>query len=430
MDQRSNPVDQRSNPVDRLQQKPTHLPSLLASILFALSGLFLLGISFLMGFAALIALFTGKPVQAGQTIFFVAFGFEAVLLFAACFFTFQKTLYKQSADQSLFVSVSRLQILVGMLLAAVALLIGSLTGGREPATWLLLPILTVPAVVLPLIVLFALGTLKLPLGTRWQTWSILGLSMTLSPFLLLVLESLVGIVLFIMVVTYLSLQPELASELQALARQIMILGPQSDAALDLLSPFLTRPGVIITALIYIALLVPAIEEVLKPLGVWLLARNLDSPTQGFTLGALSGGGYALIETVGVSGQQSDWGSLLFSRIGTGLLHITTSALMGAAIVLAWRERRYLRLLGTYLLAVLLHGLWNAFAMLYTFATLAELLDQAGRLRTLQLPLIMVMSILSVLLFAILVISNRRMRKINSPPVSAQNFPAESMDQSS
>src|SRR6185436_18726994 len=126
--------------------------------------------------------------------------------------------------------------------------------------------------------------------------------------------------------------------LQALSQKIMLLGPQSEAARDLLSPFLTRPGVISVALVYIAILVPALEEIFKPLGVWLLAGKLDSAAQGFTLGALSGAGYALIETIGVTGQQGDWASLLFTRIGTGLLHITTSALMGAAIVLAWRER--------------------------------------------------------------------------------------------
>jgi hypothetical protein len=400
-----------------LEKKQTHLPSLLGSLLFALSGLFLLAIGLLMSFAALAALLTGEPVQVAQTIFFVAFGFEAVLLFVAAFFLLQKTLHKPVADQTSWVSVSPLHISAGILIAAVAILLGGLVGGIETVNWLLLPLLTIPAIVLPLGVLLGLGTHKLPLGTRWQTWSVLGLSMTLSPLLLLALEAVVGLILIIVLAAYLSLQPELVSELQALARQMTILGPQSDAALDLLSPFLTKPAVIITALIYIAILVPVIEELVKPLGVWLLAGRLNSIAQGFTLGALSGAGYGLIETVGVSGQTGDWASLLFTRIGTGLLHITTSALMGAAIVLAWRERKYLRLIGTYLLAILLHGLWNAVATLYTFSTLAKLLNQEGRLSTLQLPLIVVMGILALALFLILILSNRRMKKsLSSTPV--------------
>jgi hypothetical protein len=411
-----------------LPKTQTHLPSLLGSILFALSGLLLLGIGLMMGFAALLSFFTGEPVQVQQTIIFVAFGFEAVLLFAATFFSFQKTLYKPSADQASFVSVSRLQILAGMLLAAGAILIGSLIGGIEPVNWLILPILTIPAVVLPLGVLLALGTQRLPLGTRWQSWSVLGLSMTLTPLFLLGLEAVVAIIIMVGVIAYISLQPELAFELERLSRQILILGPQSEAARDLLSPFLTRPGVITTALIYMAVLVPAMEELLKPLGVWLLAGRLDSTARGFTLGALSGAGYGLIETIGVSGQTWEWASLLFSRIGTGLLHITTSALMGAAIVLAWRERRYLRFIGVYLFAVLLHGLWNALAMLFTFSNLAELLHQPGRLGTIQPVLITVMSILAVGLFVILMISNRTMRRTILPLLSESTISADQIDQ--
>jgi hypothetical protein len=414
--------------VDNLQSSQTHLPSLLGSIIFALSGLFLLSIGLLMGFAAFFSLVTGEPIQTQQTIFFLAFSFEAALLFAAAFFSLQKTLQKPSADQGSVVSISRPQILIGMLVAAGAILIGSLIGGIKPVNWLVLPILTIPAVVLPLGVLLALGTQALPLGSRWQSWSVLGLGMSLTPFLLLALEAVVAIILFVGVVAYITTQPELVSELQSLSQKIMIFGPQSEATLDLLSPFLTKPGVIITALLYIAILVPAIEEPLKPLGVWLLAGRLDTSAQGFTLGALSGAGYSLIETVGVSGQAGEWASLLFTRIGTGLLHITTSALMGAAIVLAWRERRHLRLIGTYLLAILLHGLWNAFAMLFTFSTIAEFLDQPGRLGTLQPLLITVMSVLALGLFAILMISNRRMRKTIPPSPSELTISEEHMDQ--
>ena len=207
----------------------------------------------------------------------------------------------------------------------------------------------------------------------------------------------------------------------------MLLGPESEAARDLLSPFLTKPAVIIIVLAYTAILVPALEEIFKPLGVWLLAGKLESPAQGFTLGALSGAGYALIETIGVSSQTGEWASLLFSRIGTGLLHIATSALMGAAIVLAWRERRYLRLIGTYSFAVLLHGLWNKFAMLFTFSGLAELLSQPDRLSTLQPIMIIAMSILAIGLFAILVISNRKMRNTVQFPRSEPNVPAKDLD---
>jgi hypothetical protein len=406
-----------------VKQGQTHLPSLFAAGMFCLGGFFLLGIALLMASTTAFSAARGEPLQAQQTIILVAYGFESILLFAAAFFTFQKTLQKPVADRSAFLPHSSRLIVIAVLAAAGAILLGSQISALEGVRWLILPFLTIPAIILPLGVLLALAARGLPLGTRWQTWSVLGLSMSLSPFLLLILEALVAIVLFVGVVGYIISQPELAHELQALSRQIMIVGPQSEAALDLLTPILTRPGVIATALLYIAILVPAIEEVLKPLGVWLLAGKLRSPAQGFTLGALSGAGYGMIETVGISAQApGDWASLLFSRIGTGLLHITTSALVGAAIVMAWRERRFLRLLGAYLLAVLLHGLWNAFAMLFSFSELAELLEQTGWLQRIQPVLVSAMGLLAGALFVILILSNRRMR--TTLPVAASETAAE------
>jgi PrsW family intramembrane metalloprotease len=393
-----------------LKTSQTHLASLLSALLFVLGAVLILSVGLLMGSTAVLSFATGKNVEIQQTIFFVTFGFESILLFIAAFFVFQKTLQKPSADRETFLNLSAWQILLIVILASLAILIGSWVGNLETVNLLVLPFLTVPAVVLPLAVLLTLGTRDLPLGARWQFWSVLGLGMTLTPFLLFVLEIVTGILFFLGILAYVSMQPELVYRLQALAQQILVLGPQSETARELILPLLTKPGVIFTVLLYTALFVPAIEELFKPLGVWLLGNKLDSPAQGFALGALSGASYALIETIGVSGQGGEWASLLFTRIGTGLLHITTSALMGAAIVLALRQRRYLRLLGTYVMAMTLHGLWNASAMLYTFSDLAKLLNQADRWSTVQTISVGALSILSIGLFAILLTSHARMKK--------------------
>ncbi len=404
-----------------MKNSSSHFPSLLSAILFSLGALLLLGIALLMGLVALSTLLNGTGIRAEQTIFLIAFSFEGLILLAAAFFAFQKFLQRPSADREVSIPIPTWLIVVSIIVAGIAILIGYAVGTLPRINWLVLPVLTIPAIVLPLVVLLALGTKKLPFGTRWQTWDILGLAMTLSPLVLFTLEILVAIVILVLVAAYVLTQPELASRLQALSRQIMTLGPNSKATFDLLSPFLTQPGVIVTSLIYIAVLVPAIEEIFKPLGVWLFAGKLQSQAQGFALGALSGAGYALIETVGVSGQATDWASVLLSRIGTGLLHITTSALMGAAIVLAWRERRYARLIATYSLAILLHGLWNATATLFTFSSLAEQLHQGGFLSTLQPTLAIMMIILAIGLFMILVLSNRKMQK-TIPPAPAEIIP--------
>lgn len=392
-----------------MKRSGTHLPSLLGGILFALSGLFLLGTGALAGLNSLLTPLQGGTIQVPGMILFAMLSFEAILLFAAAFFMFQKQAQNPSADQASSLSLPPWYWIVALLAAAAALLIGHLVADNESINWLILPVLTLPAIVLPLALALVFGVHTLPLGARWQTWSVLGLSMTVVPFLLIALEAFVAIFLLIILIAYVASQPELAVEVQGLAEQLRILGPDPEAVFELLAPIVVQPGVVLVALLYMAVFVPVVEEIFKPLGVWLLAGKLNSIAQGFALGALSGAGFALIETVGASAQASEWAELLFARIGTALLHITTSALMGAAIVAAWRERRYLRLLGTYFLATLLHGVWNAFAVLFSFLTLAEPRELPELPGISRPATVAAMSLLALVFLSILVVMNRRLR---------------------
>jgi len=374
-----------------------------------------------MGVTALGSLLAGKSVEANQTIFFLAFGFEGLILLITTFISIQKFLNKPSVEGQSILLLSRAQIAICIIAAGIAIVIGSQISSNRSVNWWLLPILTIPAVVLPLWLLLALGIQKLPLGTRWQTWTVLGLGMTLGPLILITLEAIVIIVGIIAAIVYIISQPELSVEVQRLSQQMLLLDPNSEAVLSLIAPYLTQPIVIVSALSYFALIIPAIEEIFKPIGVWIFAGKLESAAQGFALGALSGAGFALAETFGVSGQTSEWAGLLLSRIGTGVLHITTSALMGAAIVSAWRERRYFQLLGIYMLVVALHGLWNALAITYTFSSLVDILDQPGPLMTLQQPIGIGMVILALVIFGILIIFNRKMTfsmSLLKPPSAA------------
>jgi hypothetical protein len=405
-----------------MKTSSTHLPSLLGGILFALSGLFLLGTGALAGLTSLLNLLQGEAIQAPGMILLAMLSFEALLLFGAAFFMFQKQAQNPLADQASSLSLPSWYWIVAVLTAGAALLLGHLVAENASVNWLILPVLTLPAIVLPLGLALVFAVQTLPLGARWETWAVLGLSMTLVPLLLVGLEVFAAIVLLIMSIAYVVSQPELAAELEGLAEYLQIIGPDPEAALEVLAPILVQPGVVVIVMLYMAVFVPAVEEIFKPLGVWLFAGKLNSIAQGFALGALSGAGYALIETVGASAQTTEWAALLLGRIGTALLHITTSALMGAAIVSAWRERRFLRLLGIYVLATLLHGLWNALAVLFSFSTLAELGELPGRLGTAQPVAIAGMSLLALGFLSILVVMNRRLR--TGEPVNGSTPPQD------
>lgn len=399
-----------------MKSSQSHLPSLLSSLLFIVGAVVFFSVALITGVTTLATLFAGKQAHAQQTILCAVSGFEALILLIAAFISIQRYRQQPFAEQEFSFRIAVWQIVFSLLVVAIVVFLGYQFGEKSSFNWLMLPVLTVPAVALPIFVLLGLGIRGIPLGARWQSWGVFGIAMTLAPFLLVFLEVFALFVIVIFAVAFVVSQPSLVSDLEHLMRQLQTVGPQSELAQNLLLPYLTKPGVIGISLVYVAMMVPMIEELIKPVGVWFFARQLTSRAQGFAFGAISGAAYALIETLGVSGQSEGWSTLLLSRIGTGILHITTSALMGAAIVHAVRERHYLRLLATYFLATTMHGLWNALAILYTVATLGKVLDQQTSFNQFQTPLVIGMSVLAAIYLAILIFTNHRIRAALREPV--------------
>jgi hypothetical protein len=379
--------------------------------------------------SALFVYFGEGIANAQITIRAAAIAFLGVLLAGAAAVSLLKFLNKPAADAAVVSAFPAWQVVIGVLGAGLSLLLGHLIRNNESVNWLVLPVLTLPAVMLPLWVVTMLGVRNLPLGSRWRTWGAFGVSLTATPFLLIVIELFMFMVIFAVVIFYVVANPQLAAEFQGLSSQVMFLDLETEVGADellrLLAPFIVRPGVFIPVLIVLSVLIPLLEELIKPLAVWLLAGRLSSAAQGFALGALSGAGFAIWETFNASGQTDGWSVLLFTRIGTGLLHITASALVGMGIYLAVRERRYLRLLGNYLLAVLLHGLWNAAALTVSFSALGATYIQSAGYESLQWISTSGLIALACILLSILFASNRKLQRtlpvnpaVDTPP--AQN----------
>jgi hypothetical protein len=133
-----------------------------------------------------------------------------------------------------------------------------------------------------------------------------------------------------------------------------------------------QPWAMFGVLAFGAVVVPLIEEIFKPAGVWLLAGRPLSARAGFVIGALGGAGYAIFESLALSSSGEQWAGLVSARIGTGLVHILTAALTGWAIARAWKTRRYWLLGVAYLAAVTIHSLWNGLTLFYSFTLLAQL----------------------------------------------------------
>ncbi|GAB4460979.1 MAG: hypothetical protein OHK0041_25060 [Anaerolineales bacterium] len=409
----------------------THYASLLGFFLFAFSALLLFGLAFFLGVSLLLMYLKAGAFAVPAAIYVFTTAFLGILVSAAAVAALLRFLNQPAAHAPVSTAFPAWQIGAGILGGGLALFVGYLIQYNQAVNWLILPLLTVPAVMLPLWTIVGLGVRGISLGSRWRTWGALGVSLTLTPFVLVVIEIILIIIIIVLVVVYVGAQPNLTAEFERLAAQLMFLDLETemgmDAMLRLITPLLMRPAVLLPILMMFSLLIPLVEELFKPLVVWIFARRLESPAQGFAFGALSGAGFAIWETFNASGQMNEWGSVLVSRIGTGLLHVTTSALMGLAIFLAWRERRYLRLLGTYLLVVLLHGIWNAAAIMVSFSALSVEYLQTGGFRSLQWISSGVLVALIGILLAILLMNNRRLRQAAAAPPVEAALPAADSD---
>ena len=104
---------------------------------------------------------------------------------------------------------------------------------------------------------------------------------------------------------------------------------------------LQKPYVLLGLLAVTSLIVPFLEELLKPLALLVVANRNPTPSQGFVGGLICGAAFAFLETSGTlaSGIDSGWVVLVLMRLGTGLLHITASGLVGLGLARAWQAKK-------------------------------------------------------------------------------------------
>ena len=245
-----------------------------------------------------------------------------------------------------------------------SMVLASLFYDAKGASWYV-PLFHVLSIGLPIYMVIRIGVNHISLGSTQRTWGIFGSGMMLSPMLAVVAEVFVIIIGIIIFAIFLGLNPEKVSEIQRLVTQLEIT-PDLDSMVYLLEPILSNPLTLLTALLFLSVLVPIIEESAKSIGVWLISDRLTSPAQGFAMGVLSGAGFALAESLFASASPDDtWALMLSMRAISGSMHMLASGLVGWGIAYARLEKRYLRMIGLTILAMLLHGFWNAGAVLGT-----------------------------------------------------------------
>ncbi len=253
------------------------------------------------------------------------------------------------------------------------LLLGNLVAGLPRLAWIFLPPLQLLAVGIPVWWLVEITRHRLPVRSRQRGWGLVNFSIFVTTPVLMVVEILALLVILVLLSVWISSQPELVRLLERLAQRLVNAPADVDDVLEIARPYLQNPLLIFGVLAVVAGLVPLIEELLKPLAVWMLVGRGLTPAEGFVAGGLCGAVFGLVESLFyLSTPFGDaWALLAVGRAGTALLHTVTSALVGWGMAYAWQNGAYLRLGLSYLLAVFLHGIWNALNILAGFGGAAN-----------------------------------------------------------
>lgn len=419
-----------------MQTNKTHWPSLLILVIFGVSAALLVALFAGLSMSSFIDLFNTVGDPAGQMIVAFAYGFELLLLLICCWFVLQRTMGREQANLIFIFPFAEWQIFAVIGIVVVSVLVGAAASYTEITwlTWLILPILTILVIVPPIWLLFGIGTKGIELGSRWHVFTILGLGLTIGPLIMIVLELTVLMSILVVGGVFIAIQqPDLFKELTNVAN-ILEQETNPGMILNLFAPYLKNPVVIGTVLGFIAVIIPLIEELFKPLAVWIFARRLTSQAQGFAMGMLSGGAFALIESLNASGDGSlSWAAIVSIRAGTSLLHMTASGLVGWGISSAFLEKRASRFFAAYFTAVGIHGIWNACAAGASISSIGESIGKPEWLINYIPALVCGMLVLGMGMFAVLIASNRKLRS----PLPSQsdrqpqikNLPVENENQS-
>jgi hypothetical protein len=400
-----------------------HLASLLQGVLSALALLFLWGGALITLFAGMMSVVLQDPMMGDPLSMFLMsallFG-SGVLLLPSVYYGLFTAWGRPVIDSRPW--LRRTYPSLWIFAFPVILAIGYVAYQQPVLSWIVLPPLHMLAVGIPVGWMLFLAVRDLPLGSSQRMWGVFGSGLVLAPALITIFELLAAIAFFLIAAMYIAGQPELLTKIMSLAETIQGTPPSPETLLQEFGSYLVRPMVVFGVVVFGAVIVPLIEELIKPIGVWLLARHRLRPAAGFAAGALSGAGYALFESLVLTSGGQEWPAIVVARVGTAAVHILTTAITGWALTQAWRRRRYLLLGLSFLTSVAIHGLWNGLTIFSAFVALAEMQDlpftiPAAKSLAMAAPVGLLMMAIACL--GALVLFNRRLA---AAPENANSLP--------
>ena len=257
-----------------------------------------------------------------------------------------------------------------MIFWMLVLITGYFISKKDAETIFLAP-LTIAGVLIPIWWLIELARMKLPRSTRLREWGTLSIGLTVAPSIIMLVEILLVVTGIIMASVVLGLQTDWSSQLPSLLDQARISGGEIDGLEELLFDLMKNPILSTAIFLTAGLFAPLTEELFKPIATWFLFNRPLKEYEGYSLGLISGGAFALLESAGMIIQinAQDWLPAVALRAATDVLHIGLSGFVGYGLVRHWNIKRYGRGILCIFIATLLHGSWNSLALFSEFSTM-------------------------------------------------------------
>ena len=234
---------------------------------------------------------------------------------------------------------------------------------------------------LGIFLIYRLVRRNLPPLSPIRAWGSIASGLSLAPLLAFSVEVILLLLFGGVWMMILGNQPEFQEDVSLLLDRIQHSVITQEMVDQLARKILAQPGVIGTGFIYLAVLVPLVEELFKPVVVWLMLGRKPSPRTGFLMGTAAGAGYALFENLTIGAEAEIWTLVTITRLGTAAVHILTTGIVGWGLASAWTEGKYLRLAGSFTSAMLFHGVWNSLNLFTSFVAFPEIQNQMGEFAT-------------------------------------------------
>ncbi len=222
----------------------------------------------------------------------------------------------------------------------------------------LFPFHILAASIPPLAILAYAGRALNPATLRWREIIVqLSSGAFLATLVAFIAEIVIGLILLLLAIVITALTPGGREFLEELAVNIQDPFWVQDPA-NIQEVLLFPPIAISIAMVFI-ILAPALEELVKPLGIVLMSYRRPSRAQVFIWGLAGGAGFALVENLFNTVLALDvWAFVMLLRIGGTAMHSLGTGLMGLGWYHTLITRRPWRLAGAYVLSVSIHALWN------------------------------------------------------------------------